>query len=105
MLDPQLDSLCHALLKQLRQLDGMERALGLHAAAAGMAAAAGQHPPKTVRRLVGGLREVRNACRCGRSGRWLVGWIAMAAAVCRRAAQPLPPLPLSPTPLDRCARP
>ena len=102
MVDPQLDALAHTLLKQLRQLDGMERA-GAIATAATLApllpaeralAATGLQLPtlnpvlgavtvtapavaadpafpalpdtllgasKPVRRLVGGLREVRAA--------------------------------------------
>ena len=44
-IDPQLDLHTHQLLKQLRLLDGVERASGAHS--------------KSARRMVGGLREVR----------------------------------------------
>ena len=45
--DPELDLLCHGLLKQLRHMDSVERVLGVHDAQA-----------KGLRRLMGGMREV-----------------------------------------------
>ncbi|KAL4854821.1 Selenocysteine insertion sequence-binding protein 2-like [Chlorella vulgaris] len=57
VVDPQLDALCHTLLKLLRQHDHMERRAAARWEAAGFAA-----PP---RRLVGGLREVRKAVLSG----------------------------------------
>lgn len=85
-----MDSLCHALLKQVRHLDGAERALspassqgslsqlaGALGGDASMQPEADTSSPKPARRLVGGLREVRGCCPrlgavCVRwpSGRW-----------------------------------
>ncbi|KAI3430276.1 hypothetical protein D9Q98_004872 [Chlorella vulgaris] len=57
VVDPQLDAMCHTLLKLLRQHDHMERRAAARWEAAGFAT-----PP---RRLVGGLREVRKAVHSG----------------------------------------
>lgn len=73
VLDPQLDALAHALLKQLRQLDSAERAVGAQAGGV-LAAAAGQGGgPRPARRLVGGLREVR-AASAGQHAKRTLPW-------------------------------
>lgn len=112
MVDPQLDALAHALLKQLRQVEGMERALGAAAAPApavatplpglapdlGAAALAGGEDgacaaggARLGRRLVGGLREVRRFVRFvwqGRRSLRLLRWCFLPSppASCLAAA-------------------
>ncbi|KAL4422540.1 hypothetical protein ABPG75_008737 [Micractinium tetrahymenae] len=61
VIDPQLDLATHSLLQQLRQLDGVERAVRAHGHHLGGPRGGAKLP----RRLVGGLREVRKAVRSG----------------------------------------
>ena len=73
VIDPQLDALCHALVKKMRQLDGVERAVS-SLGAAGSRSREGSPGPIAVRRIVGGLREVGGEPQAG----W-VGWAARRA--------------------------
>jgi hypothetical protein len=81
-IDPQLDVLCHSLLKQMRQLDALERG----GAAAAAASALGALRP--LRRIVGGLREVGP----------LVGAAAFGLRILTAATRRIPPAPSPPSP-------